>query len=188
MDMQNFPLSLWLYLALIALTAIERLIEVRVSNRHAQWSFANGGQEFGKSHYPFMVILHTGFLFACAAEAIFRQPEINSSIAGPLLILAIACQGLRWWCISSLGKRWNTRVIIVPGLTRIEGGPYRFFSHPNYVAVVIEGVVLPLIYHAYYTAIIFTVLNAWLLFVRIRIENDALDTMESTPAHRADGS
>jgi methyltransferase len=86
----------------------------------------------------------------------------------------IAAQGLRWWCITSLGRQWNTRVIVVPGAQRINGGPYRLMPHPNYVAVVAEGIALPLVHSAWITALTFTVLNALLLSRRISIENSAL--------------
>ena len=88
-----------------------------------------------------------------------------------------SAQALRWWCITTLGRRWNTRVIVVPGLPPVTRGPYRLFSHPNYVAVVVEGVALPLVHGAWITAAVFTVLNAALLSVRIRVENAALRTL-----------
>jgi len=86
-------------------------------------------------------------------------------------------QVLRWWCITTLGKRWNTLVVIVPGMPRVTGGPYRWLSHPNYVAVVIEGIALPMVGFAWVTALIFTALNLPLLTVRLRVENKALETL-----------
>jgi methyltransferase len=174
-----------LFTLIIALTAIERLIELYVSKRNAKWSFAHGGREVGQSHYIYMVILHTGFLFACAAEVHFLARPFTPETGYALIVAAVLLQGLRWWCITTLGFRWNTRVIIVPGLPRVTGGPYRWFSHPNYVAVVLEGIVLPLIHNAWLTAIAFTVLNAILLKVRIGIENQALDDMEGSVANAA---
>ena len=94
-----------------------------------------------------------------------------------MLALVLASQALRWWCIATLGRQWNTRVIVVPGLPRVTGGPYRFLSHPNYVAVVVEGFALPLVHSAWITALVFTVLNAVLLTVRIRVENAALASL-----------
>ena len=91
-----------------------------------------------------------------------------------MLALAVAAQALRWWCITTLGHRWNTRVIVVPDTPLVRGGPYRFLHHPNYVAVVLEGIALPLVHTAWITAVCFTVANAWLLAVRIRVENAAL--------------
>lgn len=171
------------YLALLVATAIERLVEVRVSLRNAAWSFARGGTEHGQGHYPFMVVLHTGFLLGCAAEVVLLDRPFLPLLGGTMLAVALACQVLRWWCITSLGPRWNTRVIIVPDLPRVTRGPYRWLSHPNYVAVVLEGIALPLIHTAWITALTFTLLNAALLTVRIRTENEALARLapEGTP-------
>lgn len=170
-------LSLLLFTGLILLTAAERLLELRISLRNAAWSFERGGREFGRSHYPFMVVLHTGLLFASVADAWLLQRPFYPVVGSILFVAALACQGLRWWCIASLGPRWNTRVIIVPGLPRICSGPYRFLSHPNYVVVVAEGVILPMVHNAWITALVFTALNAVLLSVRIRVENSALDQL-----------
>jgi methyltransferase len=170
--------TLLAYATFMGITALERLVEVRVSLRNAAWSFAQGGTEHGRGHYPFMVVLHTGFLFACVAEVWLMDRPFIPAFGFPLLIAAVALQALRWWCINTLGRRWNTRVIIVPGLPRVTGGPYRWLSHPNYVVVVAEGLVLPLIHSAWITALAFTVLNAALLYVRIGVENDALANME----------
>ena len=93
-----------------------------------------------------------------------------------MLALVVASQALRWWCITTLGPRWNTRVIVVPGLPLVTGGPYRWFRHPNYVAVVVEGFALPLVHTAWVTALVFTVLNIPLLAVRLRDEERALRT------------
>ena len=105
------------------------------------------------------------------------------AVGWPLLAAAVAAQGLRWWCITTLGHRWNTRVIIVPGLPRITHGPYRFFRHPNYVVVVSEGLILPLIHSAWISAVTFTVLNAILLWVRLRCEEQALAEMTREIPH-----
>ncbi|MEC7985809.1 MAG: isoprenylcysteine carboxyl methyltransferase family protein [Myxococcota bacterium] len=173
--------GLYLYSGFIAATAIERLIEVRVSLRNAKWSFERGGIEYGKGHYPFMVILHTGFLFACVLEAWLLHRTFMPMLGYPMLIIAILCQALRWWIIQTLGEQWNTRVIIVPNLPRVTKGPYRWFSHPNYIVVALEGVALPLIYNAYFTAIGFTLLNLLLMLVRIRCENQALESLSQAP-------
>jgi len=125
-----------------------------------------------------MVCLHTSFLFACVAEVFLLKRSFLPMTGYFMLVLVLACQGLRWWCIFTLGPRWNTRVIILPGVPRIKHGPYAFFSHPNYLAVVLEGAALPLIHNAWFTFIGFTLLNAWMLFVRIGVENKALSDME----------
>jgi methyltransferase len=89
----------------------------------------------------------------------------------------VAAQVLRWWCITTLGAQWNTRVVVIPDAPRVTGGPYRFLPHPNYVAVVLEGFALPLVHSAWITAVVFTVLNATLLRTRIKVENDALASL-----------
>jgi methyltransferase len=169
--------SLTAFTVLVALVALERLAELVVSNRNAAWSFARGGRETGQGHYRFMVLLHSGFLVAMLVEAWVRRPEVPPTLAWTMLALVLASQALRWWCIATLGRRWNTRVIIVPGLPAVSSGPYRFLSHPNYVAVVVEGIALPLVHGAWVTALVFTVANAALLAVRIRVENAALRTL-----------
>ena len=174
--------SLTAFTVLVALVGVERLAELVVSKRNAAWSLARGGVETGFSHYPFMVVLHTGLLVGALVEAYVRKPSVPGALAWSMLVVVLLSQGLRWWCIATLGPRWNTRVIIVPGLAPVTSGPYRFFSHPNYVAVVAEGVALPLVHAAWITAVVFTVLNAGLLTVRIRVENAALATLPREPA------
>ncbi|CAN3127234.1 Isoprenylcysteine carboxyl methyltransferase [Mycobacterium sp. smrl_JER01] len=163
------------YTVLIAAVAVERVAELVVSQRNLKWSKARGGIEFGASHYPVMVVLHTALLIACLFEAAHR--EFIPALGWTMLVVVIGAQALRWWCIATLGRQWNTRVVVVPGSGRVSGGPYRFMSHPNYVAVVIEGIALPLVHTAWITALVFTVLNALLLWVRISVENKALHTL-----------
>jgi len=160
---------------LVALTAVERLAELVVSARNARWSFARGGVESGLGHFPPMVALHTGLLLACVLEVHLADRPFLPWLGWPALALVVASQVLRWWCIATLGPRWNTRVIVVPGLPLVRRGPYRWLSHPNYVAVVVEGLALPLVHTAWVTALAFTVLNAVLLLgYRIPAEERAL--------------
>ena len=162
------------YTVLIAAVALERLAELVVSERNAAWSFERGGVETGQRHYVVMVVLHTGLLVGALLEVWLLHPEFHPALGYPMLALVVASQALRWWCIATLGRRWNTRVIVVPGLPLVTGGPYRLTSHPNYVAVVVEGLALPLVYSAWITAVVFTACNAVLLTVRLRVENAAL--------------
>ncbi|MBV9821219.1 MAG: isoprenylcysteine carboxyl methyltransferase family protein [Actinobacteria bacterium] len=162
------------YTVLIGLVAAERVAELVVSQRNLRWSRQRGGVEAGAGHYPAMVVLHTGLLAGCLAEVWLADRPFLPGLGWPMLVLVLAAQGLRWWCIATLGPQWNTRVVVVPGAGRISGGPYRFFAHPNYVAVVVEGFALPLVHTAWLTALVFTVLNALLLRVRIRTEAGAL--------------
>ncbi|WP_313676562.1 isoprenylcysteine carboxyl methyltransferase family protein [Mycolicibacterium sp.] len=162
------------YVALVAVVGIERLAELVVAQRNLAWSRERGGVEFGSAHYPVMVVLHTGLLVGCLAEVFWLHRPFIPALGWPMLAVVIAAQGLRWWCISTLGRQWNTRVVVIPGAERVSGGPYRLMSHPNYVAVVAEGIALPLVHSAWITAAVFTVLNAVLLYTRINVENSAL--------------
>lgn len=162
------------YVLLIAVVACERLAELVIARRNLAWSLERGGVEVGAGHYPVMVVLHTAFLVGCLAEVILLDRPFLPALGWSMLAIVVAAQVLRWWCITSLGPRWNTRVVVIPGAPRVNGGPYRLFSHPNYVAVVAEGIALPLVHTAWITAIVFTVLNAALLTRRITTENAAL--------------
>ena len=174
--------SLAFFTVLVALVALERLAELVVSTRNARWAFAHGGKETGQRHYLVMVVLHTGLLVGALVEAWWRRPDVTPALAGTMLALVVASQGLRWWCIATLGRRWNTRVIVVPGLPLVRSGPYRRLRHPNYVAVVVEGFALPLVHAAWWTAAVFTVANAVLLTVRVRAENAALASITRRPS------
>ena len=163
------------YTALVGAVAVERLLELRLSVRHARWAFERGGVETGRGHYPWMVALHSGLLVACVAEVWVADRPFLPWLGWPMLALVLLAQALRWWCIATLGVRWNTRVIVVPGLPLVHSGPYRYLRHPNYVAVVVEGFALPLVHTAWVTTAVFTVLNAWLLLgFRIPCEERAL--------------
>jgi methyltransferase len=166
--------SLQWYVVLVLLVGVERLAELVVSRRNAAWSMARGGREYGAGHYPAMVVLHTGLLVGALAEVALADRPFLPWLGWPMLVVVLAAQGLRWWCITTLGHQWNTRVVVIPDAPRVTGGPYRFFSHPNYVAVVVEGIALPLVHTAWVTAVVFTVLNAVVLRTRIGVENTAL--------------
>ena len=176
--------SLVLFTALVVLVGLERVAELRVSRRNAERSLRRGGVETGRGHYPVMVVLHTALLVGAVVEVWTLRPGFAPLLGLTMLALVLAAQALRWWCILTLGGRWNTRVIVVPGLPLVRRGPYRWISHPNYVAVVVEGFALPLVHSAWVTAIGFSVLNAALLTVRIRVEDRALSTA-SRPTRQA---
>ena len=170
-----------LYLVLILATGGERIWELVVSTRNARIAFAAGGVEYGRGHFPWMVTLHTGFLLACIAEVFLLDRPFIPALGWPMLVIALLCQVGRYWCITTLGTQWNTRVIVVPTFTPVANrGPYRWVRHPNYWIVAIEGIALPLVHFAWTTALVFTLLNAVLLLrFRIPVENRALSTMNS---------
>jgi methyltransferase len=178
------------YYTLIAAVCAERVAELVVAKRNAAWSFARGGVEYGFAHYPPMVVLHTGLLVGCIVEPLAGHRTFVAWLGWPMIAVELAAQAPRWWCISTLGTRWNTRVIVVPGLPLLRTGPYRlaWLKHPNYVAVVVEGVALPLAGSAWITAAVFTVLNAVLLTVRIRCEAGALATLPASAEWSASGA
>ena len=163
------------YVVLLLAVAVERMAELRLSLRHARWALDRGGVETGQGHYPWMVLLHTGLLVGCLVEAVAADRPFVPDLGWPMLALVLLAQGLRWWCIGTLRERWNTRVLVVPSLPLVHRGPYSVLRHPNYVAVVVEGFALPLVHAAWITAVVFSVLNCWLLTVRIRCEQQALD-------------
>lgn len=169
-------MSVALFIALILATGGERIVELFVSRRNAAEAFAHGGVEYGKRHFPWMVALHTGLLVGSVVEVVALDRPFIPALGWPMLAVALLCQVGRAWIIRSLGRQWNTRVIVVPGAQRVRGrGLYRLLSHPNYVIVAVEGIALPLVHTAWITAITFTVLNAVLLLgFRIPVENRAL--------------
>jgi methyltransferase len=166
-----------LFLGLILAVGAERVAELVVSERNRRWSLSRGGVETGAGHYPPMVLLHTGLLVGALVEVFAADRPFYGWLGWPMLALALGAQGLRWWCIATLGHQWCTRVVVVPGLSPVSRGPYRWLRHPNYLAVVVEGFALPLVHTAWITALVFTVANAWLLRVRITTEEQALRSL-----------
>lgn len=162
------------YLGLLLLLALERILELVVSRRHIRWALEQGGRELGREHFGFMTILHVSFLVACAAEVVALKRPFYPLLGWPMLGLALAAQALRYWSIFALGRFWSVRVVVVPGSSPVTRGPYRYIRHPNYLAVIIEGLAVPLIHAAWITAAAFSALNGLLLRVRIRCEEAAL--------------
>ncbi|MCL2554404.1 MAG: isoprenylcysteine carboxyl methyltransferase family protein [Actinomycetia bacterium] len=173
------------YTVLVLLVAAERLAELAVARRNAAWSRRRGAVEYGRGHYPVMVALHTALLAGCLIEVHGAGRPFRPGFGWTMTGLVVAAQALRWWCITTLGPRWNTRVLVVPGLPLVTSGPYRLMRHPNYLAVVVEGAALPLVHGAWVTAVCFTAANLPLLAVRLRCENAALDAGAPPPAAAA---
>jgi methyltransferase len=170
------------YWVLLGVIAAERLAELSVSARHAKALLARGGTEYGFRHFPVMIALHTGLIAGCVLEPLLGHRTFIPALGWPLLAVTVAANALRWWCIATLGQRWTARVIVLPGAPLVRSGPYRWFSHPNYVAVVVEGAALPLTGSAWITATAFTAANAILLTVRIRCEVRALAPASASAA------
>jgi methyltransferase len=170
------------FVVLVAAVGLERVVELVVSQRNIRWALARGGVETAKSHYPAMVVLHVGLLVGSVVEVVVLDRVFLPWLGWPMLAGVVAAQALRWWCIRTLGTQWNTRVVVVPGAARVTSGPYRYLQHPNYVAVVVEGVCLPLVHTAWITASLFTIGNGFVLRSRIQSENAALQMLESAAA------
>ncbi|MBE1586203.1 isoprenylcysteine carboxyl methyltransferase family protein [Nonomuraea angiospora] len=162
------------YLVLIGLVVLERLAELAVARRNLAWARSRGGVEYGRRHYPWIVVAHVALLGAAPAEVWLLGRPFVPALGWPMLAVVVLAQGLRWWCVGTLGRRWNTRVVVVPGMPLVHRGPYRWLRHPNYVAVVAEGLALPLVHSAWLTALAFAAANAVLLTVRVRVEDAAL--------------
>lgn len=165
-----------IYYALLVVITVERVAEFVVSQRRAAELLRRGGVEYGQRHFPVMVALHVALLVGCWVEPIALHRTFVPALGWSMIAVALAANALRWWCIATLGLRWSARVIVLPGLPLVNTGPYQWFSHPNYVAVVVEGAALPLAGSAWITAGTFTALNAALLTVRLRCETRALAT------------
>jgi methyltransferase len=163
----------WL-LVMVAAVAAQRLAELALAARNRRWLLARGAREYGAGHYPLFVLLHTGWLAGWLAEGLVRGGGPGTAWA-LWLGLFLAGQSLRYWCIVSLGRRWNTRILVLPGVPPVRRGPYRFLRHPNYLAVSVELLCGPLIFGAWLTALAAGAANAWLLLaVRIPAEEQAL--------------
>lgn len=157
----------------IILIITQRLSELLLAKRNENHSFARGGYEVDHKGYIPVVIMHILFFISLTAEYYYLSISLNRFWV-LLVFIFISAQFLRYWAIFSLGYQWNTRIIIVPGAKLVKIGPYKYFKHPNYTAVIIELAVLPLIFNCYITAIVFSLLNAVLLKRRIKIENEAI--------------
>lgn len=156
------------FIIFISFFILQRLSELYIARSNEKWLLAQGAVEYGHSHYPYMIIMHTLFIFSLIAEFILDgQPPVSLLFLGIFLGVLL----FKYWALSSLGKFWNTKIYRVPGVYPIKKGPYKFFKHPNYMEVVCEIAVIPLVFHLYFTAIVFSLLNAAMLTVRIRVEN-----------------
>ena len=152
----------------ISFLIIQRLSELYIARRNEKWLLQNGAIQYGQSHYPFMVAMHTFFIISLIVEYNLRGGTV---ISLGFLIAFLLVLAFKFWALSSLGKYWNTKIYRIPGVYPVKKGPYKFLRHPNYMEVVCEIAIIPLVFNLYYTAIIFTVLNAIMLSVRIRVEN-----------------
>jgi len=161
---------------ILALVTAQRGAELLLSQRHTKALMARGAVEVAPGHYPLMVAVHASWLVSLWAFG--HDQPINLAA----LVAYLALQGLRIWVMATLGARWTTRIIVLPDAPLVAGGPYRYLRHPNYAVVAGEIAVLPLVLGLPWVAVIFTVLNATILFIRIRAEDRALNTSRAMTA------
>jgi methyltransferase len=163
-----------LYTGFVALVALGRLAELGLAGRNRRRLIERGGVEVAPGHYRWMVLVHAGLLLACPLEVWLLDRPFLPALAAVMLALFLGAFALRWWVIRTLGERWTTRIVCLPGAAPIQGGPYRFLRHPNYLAVVVEIFALPMIHTAWLSVVVFTVLDGLVLRVRIAAEEEAL--------------
>ena len=160
---------------IVLVVALQRLAELIYARANTRRLLAKGAREYGAAHYPLIVLLHASWL----VSLVLIEPP--TAINYWLIAIFVALQAARFWVLTTLGRRWTTRVIVLPGAPLVQTGAYRFFNHPNYLIVVAEIAVLPLAFGLWWIALIFSLLNAGLLTYRIRIENAALALAPSSP-------
>lgn len=173
--------SLIVYVALIGAVAAQRLLEMRLSAKNAEAALAAGAVEVGRGHYPWMVALHAAFLVSCPLEVWLLRRPLVPALAVAMAALLLVATVLRYAAITALGDRWTTRAFRWPDRRRVRCGPYRFLRHPNYLAVRLEILALPLLHTAWITAVVFTALNTWLLHERTIVEERGLAAVTADP-------
>ena len=168
---------LWIILGILI---VQRVSEYPIARKNEMHMKANGAREFDKSGYRVIVLMHIGFFISLVLEYILLYGKLNKFWI-PLLILFILAQFLRYWAIGTLGRYWNTKILVIPETMPINRGPYKYMKHPNYIAVITEIAVIPLIFSCYLTAVVFSILNILVLRRRIKIEEKALSGATTDP-------
>ena len=159
------------FIFFISFIILLRIGELILSRRNEIWLLQNGAIEYGQKHYPYIVALHVLFIVSLIIEYSTKQ---TASFSLFFLVLYLLFLAFKAWIITSLGKFWNTKIYHISGSPLIKNGVYKYVKHPNYLVVISEIAIIPLVFHLYYTAIAFTVLNAIMLSVRIKEENKVL--------------
>jgi methyltransferase len=165
-----------LFLLFFSFLVIQRLIEIRIAKKNEVRLKAKGAVEAGKEHYFWMVTMHISFFLFLLYEVLLIGASPPKWWLIPFCMFIFA-QIVRFWAINSLGVYWNTKIILLPGATVVAKGPYQFIRHPNYLVVTIELLAVPLIFGAYITAVLFSILNIFMLRVRIAAEEKALNEL-----------
>ena len=162
------------FIIFLSIIIIQRISELILSKRNKNYLISKGAIEYDKEGYKYIVLMHNLFFISVITEFVFLERQINEYWK-ILLIIFICTQLLRYWAIFTLGKRWNTKILVLPNTESIRSGLYKHLKHPNYIAVIIEIAIIPLLFSCYYTAIVFSILNLIVLKRRIRIEEEVLN-------------
>lgn len=160
-----------IFIVFISFIILLRVAELILAKKNEQWLLQHGAVEYGKEHYPFIVALHVLFFVSLVIEYTSGQ---NPSYSVLIIVLYFLLILFKAWVIASLGTFWNTKIFRIQSIPSIKKGPYKYIKHPNYLVVVVEIALIPLAFHLYYTAIIFSILNAIMLTIRIKAENRVL--------------
>lgn len=175
-------LSLAAFLALLVAVAVLRLVELRISRRHREHLLSRGALRVDEPHFPWMVLVHAAVLIGAALEVILLRRPFLPALAAVMFALFLAANALRWWVIRTLGEHWNARVMDSTRLGVVTGGPFRFVRHPNYAAVFVEMLALPLIHTAWLTALAGSLAHLRVLSLRLAAEDSVL---LASPEYRA---
>lgn len=168
---------MWINITILSLVTLQRLAELYIARRNTKKLMARGGVEIGSSHYPLIVLLHSLWLLGLWYLVIYKAP----TAALPWIFTYLVVEAARGWIIAALGSRWTTRIIVVPGETLVDEGPYKYFRHPNYMVVAAEIFILPMAFGFWWYAVAFGVLNLVILWWRIRTEDAALQSLREPP-------
>ena len=162
------------FIIFLSIIIIQRISELILSKKNEDYLRSRGAIEYDKEGYKYIVLMHNLFFISVITEFVFLERQLNEYWQ-VLLIIFICTQLLRYWAIFTLGKRWNTKILVLPNSEPIRSGVYKYLKHPNYIAVIIEIAVIPLFFSCYYTAVVFSIINLIVLKRRIRIEEEALN-------------
>jgi methyltransferase len=166
--------SLIAYLALLLLVAALRIFELRVSRRHQQQMVARGAKKIVDPKFRWMVLVHTGVLLGSACEVVFLKRPLIPALAAVTIVLFLGANAVRWWVIRTMGQHWNVQVVDSTELGVVTSGPFRYVRHPNYAAVFVEMLALPMIHTAWITATFGAVAHVIVLMQRLSAEERVL--------------
>ncbi|WP_026906518.1 isoprenylcysteine carboxyl methyltransferase family protein [Paucisalibacillus globulus] len=166
-------MELWAWILIIFIIG-QRLVELVIAKNNEKWMKERGGIEAGGEHYKWFIYLHTLFFLCVIVEVFMKGNTLDVGFNYLYFVVFVAAQLARFWCIYSLGRFWNTKIIVLPRVALIKKGPYKYVKHPNYIIVAVELFIIPMLFGAYFSAILFPILHIILLRIRIPAEEKAL--------------